>query len=101
VPDAPINFAEDTSVRTSTTNGLTWDDGVNNGGVAIIDYRINMREQGASLYSAVITGLTTKSYTVSGLTLGVTYEFTVEARNSIGFGAPSTIVTILQAMPPL
>jgi hypothetical protein len=43
VPDSPINLAEDTSQRTSTTNGLTWQDGVNNGGVAINDYRINMR----------------------------------------------------------
>jgi hypothetical protein len=46
VPDPPVNVGEDVSLRTSTDNGLIWDDGSNNGGVAIEDYRINMREQG-------------------------------------------------------
>jgi hypothetical protein len=41
VPDAPISVAEDVAYRTSTTMGLSWSDGSNNGGVAIIDYRIN------------------------------------------------------------
>lgn len=44
VPDIPLSLTEDNSVRTSTTNGLTWSDGTNNGGVPIIDYRINMRQ---------------------------------------------------------
>jgi hypothetical protein len=44
VPDSPINLLEDITQRTSTTDGLTWDDGANNGGVAIIDYRISKRE---------------------------------------------------------
>lgn len=58
VPDIPISLAEDISQRTSTTDGLTWSDGVNNGGVSIIDYRINMREQSGS-YSVIATGVTT------------------------------------------
>lgn len=41
VPDAPVNVQEDISVRTYTDDGLTWQDGVNNGGVPIIDYRVN------------------------------------------------------------
>lgn len=58
VPDVPLNLAEDNSVRTSTTNGLIWADGTNNGGVPIIDYRINMRQQGGS-YSIIATGVST------------------------------------------
>jgi hypothetical protein len=42
IPDAPI-LSEDITHRTSTTDGLSWVDGANNGGVPIIDYRINMR----------------------------------------------------------
>lgn len=41
IPDPPINLQEDISVRTSTTDGLTWEDGANTGGVVIQDYRIN------------------------------------------------------------
>jgi hypothetical protein len=65
-------------VRTETTDGLIWTDGVNNGGVPIIDYRINFRVLGGS-YAIAASGITTQSYTVTGLTLGITYEFTVEA----------------------
>jgi len=43
VPDSPVNLAEDVTKRTSTDEGFTWSDGVNNGGVPVIDYRINRR----------------------------------------------------------
>lgn len=99
VPDQPINLAEDISVRSSTTDGLTWADGINNGGVPIIDYRVNMREQGGT-YTVIATGITTQSHTATGLTLGVTYEFAVEARNSVGYSSPSNSVTILHALMP-
>lgn len=35
VPDAPISLVEDITVRTSTTDGLGWSDGANDGGVPI------------------------------------------------------------------
>jgi hypothetical protein len=78
VPDSPVNVAEDISVRTSTTDGLTWEDGVNNGGVPIIDYRINIREQGTQDYNMHASGVTDKSFTLTGLSLGTTYEITIE-----------------------
>lgn len=77
VPDIPINLAEDISVRTYTTDGLTWEDGVNSGGVPIIDYRVNIRELGAPTYTVHAEGILTKSHTVTGLNMGTTYEFTV------------------------
>jgi hypothetical protein len=43
-PDAPINFAEDTSKRDPTTLGLTWDEGAANGGSSVIEYRISYAE---------------------------------------------------------
>lgn len=44
VPDAPINLAEDTSLRTVTTIGLTWNSGASDGGSTILDYRISFAE---------------------------------------------------------
>lgn len=44
--------------------------------------------------------MTQTSYTVSGLTLGTTYLFTVEARNTNGYSTESSEVTILHAMAP-
>lgn len=58
-----------------------------------------MREQGGT-YSVIATGVTTQSYTATSLTLGVTYEFTVEAQNSVGYSNPSTSVQFLHAIPP-
>lgn len=40
-----------------------------------------MRELGDTDYIAVVDGLSTNAYTVTGLVLGTTYEFTVESRN--------------------
>jgi len=56
VPDSPINLLEDITQRTSSTDGLTWADGSNDGGVAIIDYRINMREEGG-VYQVIASGV--------------------------------------------
>jgi hypothetical protein len=99
VPDSPINLAEDISQRAIATNGLVWTDGTNNGGVPIIDYRINMREQGGD-YSVLAIGVTAQSYTASGLVLGTTYDFTVEARNSVGYSPVSSTLTFLHALVP-
>ena len=35
IPDAPINIAEDVSLRISTAIGLTWSDGVSDGGLPV------------------------------------------------------------------
>jgi hypothetical protein len=56
-----------------------------------------MREQGG-VYSVIASSVATKSYTATGIVLGTTYEFTVEARNSIGYSSPSASVTILHAL---
>ena len=43
IPDAPINIAEDTSLRTKTDIGFIWSEGASNGGLAVIDFRISQR----------------------------------------------------------
>lgn len=80
--------------------GLVWLDGENSGGVPILDWRIKMRITGSSSFTTVTTGITELPGLVDGLNLGVEYDFTVEARNEVGYSAPSEIVAILHAIPP-
>jgi hypothetical protein len=79
--------------------GLSWTAPVFIGGAAITDYRVNVAEQGQS-YSVAATGVTSTSYTVTGLTAGKTYELKVEARNSYGYSASSSVLTLLCAFVP-
>lgn len=39
-PDAPINVAEDISLKSATSIALEWDEGLTNGGATVIDYEI-------------------------------------------------------------
>ena len=72
MPDAPVSIAEDISKRTSTDIGLTWSEGISNGGLAVIDFRISQRTPSSS-YSIIATGIVLTSYTATGLTLGTSY----------------------------
>jgi len=98
-PDAPINLAEDTSLRTKSTLGLTWTQAEFTGGAVIIDYRINIAQVGGS-YSVLASNLVNPSYTVIELTSGITYQFKVESRNSYGYSAYSDSIALLCAYKP-
>jgi hypothetical protein len=37
---------------------------------------------------------------MTGLVLGTTYEFTIEAQNSVGYSSPSAILSFLHAIEP-
>ena len=45
-------------------------------------------------------GITSKSYVVTGLTTGSTYQFRVQSRNAIGLSTFSNIVTATAAIVP-
>ncbi len=82
VPEAP------TDVRATAGNGsatLTFTAPANNGGSPISEYRII-----ASPGNFTVTGTST-SITVSGLTNGTKYTFTVEAKNAAGYGPLSSV----------
>ena len=98
-PGAPTSLTEVVVSRTKTTLGLSWTAPVLIDGAVIIDYRVNVAEQGQSSTVAA-TGVTSTSYTVTGLTAGKTYEFNVEARNSYGYSSSSGILTLLCAFVP-
>jgi hypothetical protein len=80
---------EDITVRTHTSDGLTWQDGTLDGGMPVLDYRINIRVSGVGEYVEKASSIATQSHTVSDLVLGTTYDFTVESRNDVGYGPAS------------
>ena len=46
------------------------------------------------------SGILIKSYTATGLTIGLTYNFKVQARNLFGLSASSTSLSLLAAFVP-
>jgi len=83
-PDAPVNIRENFGLRSPSTLGLVWDEGPSTGGDVIFDYKINYAVQGSE-YSLLATGVTTRTFTVTGLTFGLTYNFQIQSRNSYGY----------------
>jgi hypothetical protein len=60
---------------------LTWSNGVEDGGSAIIDYRIFYAIDSGS-FTVLRQGILTNSYVATGLITGTTYSFRVQARNA-------------------
>ncbi len=92
-------MAEDTSLRTKSTLGITWTQAEFTGGAVIIDYRISIAQVGES-YLVLASNLVNPSYTAIELTSGITYQFKVESRNSYGYSAYSDSITLLCAYKP-
>jgi hypothetical protein len=69
-PDAPINLANVAENTSGTTIGLSWDEGLINGGSAVLDYQVSYALLGDSVFTILDTGITVKSYISTGLTPG-------------------------------
>lgn len=99
IPDAPTNLANVAEITDSDSIGLTWSAPVFDGGSALIDYTVeyDSASSGAT-FTELVSALTDTTYTATGLTQGLTYQFKVKARNIYGFSATySSIVSILTA----
>lgn len=85
VPSAPTSAAADVGASDPTTEiDVTWDVPLSNGGASVTGYRILYRESGGDWASTgKISGSTTSSYTITGLTSGLEYEVVVAAVNSV------------------
>lgn len=100
VPQPPIGLANAPSITTAFVIGLTWNDDMRTGGAPIIDYRVSY-DQSTGIYIVLAQGLTTRSYTTTvTLTPGATYNFKVEARNSVGYSNLSTARSIIASQIP-
>ncbi len=79
--------------------GLTWTAPSSDGGSPITGYRVTPYVNG-SPQTPIATGSTATSFTVTGLTNGTTYTFTVAATNSTGYGAESQQSNAVTPAPP-
>ena len=84
VPGAPTIG---TAVAGNASATVTWTTPTDDGGSTVTGYVITPYI-GTTAQATVSTGVVTSS-TVTGLTNGVTYTFTVSATNAVGTGAPS------------
>jgi len=98
-PDPPVSLAETVDSRSKTSITFSWQDGEEDGGAPVIDYRINF-DQALDNYVIRASGITTNSFTATGLTAGLTYKFKVEARNSFDYSAYSQEIAIICATIP-
>lgn len=57
-------------------------------------------DQSTDDFIIIASEVNAKTYTVSGLVYGNTYQFKVEAHNAIGYGAASTPFAIIAATNP-
>lgn len=71
-PDAPINLVNVPAITSASQIGLAWEDGVNNGGAAVLDYTLSW-DQGTSTWTTLTSGVSIKSYKVTGLTQSLNY----------------------------
>ena len=86
-PDVPTSVSG-TAGNTEVT--LSWTAPANNGGSAITNYSIQYSsDEGTSWSEALLTGSTSTSHTVTGLTNGTAYVFRVAAVNALGTGSYS------------
>lgn len=100
-PDAPVTLANDGATTSATTIAMTWSEGAANGGTPVIDYRIKYKLSSDAIYTTLVTGITTTSFTTTLLKQGSEYTFKVESRNAFGYSTTfSNEVTILQAQVP-
>ena len=98
VPDPPALTA---AANAETRIDLSWEAPENDGGLDITDYRLEVCATGCDAAAATWTVLdadpnaesTATAYSHTGLTAKTTRSYRVSAKNSLGFGAPSEVVS--------
>jgi hypothetical protein len=99
-PDAPTNLAVNSEITVGSTVGLTWDEGAQNGGTAVLDYTVYSRsslENDWTIRSSIVG----TSATLVNFNLGLTYFFKVQARSAFDFSLGySNEVSVLTAIGP-
>lgn len=96
VPDAPTAV---TAAAGDASVALTWTAPANDGGSAIIDYKIDVFE-GETKLKTQDTNSTNTSAIVLGLTNGTAYTFKIIAANDVGDGTPSSLTSVVVPRAP-
>jgi fibronectin type 3 domain-containing protein len=92
VPSAPTNLAASAG---NAQVSLTW-----TAVSGATGYTVKRSTTSGGSYSTVQSGLTTNSYTNTGLTNGTTYYYVVTAENSVGSSANSNQASATPTAPP-
>ncbi len=95
VPSAPSGVAMTTAVSTTIAR-VGWNVPSSDGGLSISGYNVYVN----NVAFASLTGTSTTTVDITGLTLGTTYKIQVTAVNSAGESAKSTTYYLLFANPP-
>ena len=97
VPDSPVALTNNFAVTNKLVIQFTWSDGISNGGAPVEDYRISS-DQATDTWVYLQGGISVRNFTTSlPLIVGRYYKFKVESRNSVGYSAISTPISILTA----
>jgi len=75
IPDAPINIANVPAITTGYQIGLSWTEGLYNGGSPVFEYQIEYKVATASTYTVYASAYTSTLITITNLTPGETYMF--------------------------
>jgi hypothetical protein len=81
MPSAPVDV---TATAGDTTADVSWSPPTDPGSGAVLEYRVTSTPSGGQ---CVTSG---RACLIAGLTNGTSYRFTVEARNTVGWGSPSS-----------
>lgn len=99
VPYPPIDLLNDAVVTSASQIKFTWSDGPD-GGSPIFDYKVYY-DQSTGNYVLLQDGITDREFvTTTSLTAGALYSFRVSARNQVGEGGQSEIISIYAATVP-
>lgn len=98
-PDAPYSLSRNDATTIAGTIGLTWVQGLSNGGSPVLDYSI-IFDQAKGVYISLATGVTLTSFVKTGLTVGQTYKFRVQSRNDVGFSDYSAEIAVIASTYP-
>lgn len=98
-PDAPLSLSEVVASRAATSITISWTAGIKNGGAPVLDYTIYYKQSGGS-FTTLKVGEKSLTYTATGLTSGIRYQFYVLARNTFGPSVASSTLDILCATLP-
>jgi hypothetical protein len=100
VPYAPASLSDVPVETTAYQVGLTWEAVTYKGGSAVLDYTLSYRVNGSTEWIVWDSAISGNTATVTGLIPGTYYDFMLQARNIVGLGAPSDVITVLAAQIP-
>jgi hypothetical protein len=97
-PDSPLNLSNNALLTTASQITLTWSPGASTGGVPVLTYDLTFDQGlGSSVFVPLQTGIAATTFTVIGMTAGVTYAFQIRELTSFGYSAYSSSVSVLAA----